>query len=151
MRRNLKLSEQKRKWQRVWKDFFLRYKLWRVPKKKILLTHSRHNCVRSLSNLLCLFHFTRNFIFHASVAVGKVKLSVKQLRFRYESSNLSRCKYIYHSSLNIYHLWIVFNDKCSMINVFVSETQTAECRSSKPNVAGSIPVAHSKFDLRFRI
>jgi hypothetical protein len=25
----------------------------------------------------------------------------------------------------------------------VSETQTAECRSSKPNVAGSIPVAHS--------
>lgn len=29
--------------------------------------------------------------------------------------------------------------------IFVSETQTAECRSSKPDVAGSIPVAHSKF------
>ena len=27
----------------------------------------------------------------------------------------------------------------------MSETQTAECRSSKPDVAGSIPVAHSKF------
>lgn len=27
----------------------------------------------------------------------------------------------------------------------VSETQTAECRSTKPNAAGSIPVAHSEF------
>ena len=35
---------------------------------------------------------------------------------------------------------------------FVSETQMAECRSSKPDVAGSIPVAHSNiFGCRFGI
>jgi hypothetical protein len=33
---------------------------------------------------------------------------------------------------------------------FVSETQTAECRSSKPDAAGSIPVAHF-LNLGFRI
>lgn len=32
-----------------------------------------------------------------------------------------------------------------MQNQNVSETQKAECRSSKPDVAGSIPVAHSKY------
>ena len=39
----------------------------------------------------------------------------------------------------------IFPDAPNFISILVSETQTAECRSSKPDIAGSIPVAHSKF------
>ena len=42
-------------------------------------------------------------------------------------------------------LQAIQNRQSKIQNQDVSETQTAECRSSKPNVAGSIPVAHSKF------
>ena len=72
---------------------------------------------------LCLFHFyTEFYIFHASFAVGQGKQSVKLSRFP-----LSKVQILHDADL-----------------IFVSETQTAECRSSKPDVAGSIPVAHSK-------
>lgn len=72
-------------------------------------------------NLLCLFYsYIIFFIFHASVVHWQGRQSVKLRRFRAMKVR-------------------IFPDA----PIFVSETQPAECRSSKPDVAGSIPVAHS--------
>lgn len=98
------------------------------PRKAVnLATLCGHLYARSVPKSLP-FSFYNDFsiwkiLSHRS-PVGKGRQSVKlsRLWFRFESSNLSRC-----------------------ILKFVSETQAAECRSSKPNDAGSNPVAHSKF------
>ena len=126
--------------------------LWRVPESWKSCATCSGTIASEVCLILCLFHFYTDFFlwkptFHASVANRLRHAVCKTVRF----AALEVRIFPDAIRFGIRDWWLrieIQNLITEFPNQNVSETQTAECRSSKPNVAGSIPVAHS-LDLGF--